>query len=82
LDKTVTHLAYSAAKQSGRSDSSRAYAGWLSESSIASSAMNPIQQIGGPQVVANMPFAGDRMPQRHVEAYQQMPSVEIQPVHR
>ena len=44
--------------------------------------MNPVQQIGRPQAVANMPFAGDRMPQRHMEAYQQMPPVEIQPVHR
>jgi hypothetical protein len=29
-----------------------------------------------------MLFAGDRMPQRHMEAYQQMPLVEVQPVHR
>jgi hypothetical protein len=27
-----------------------------------------------------MPFAGDRVPQRHMEAYEQM--LEIQPVHR
>jgi hypothetical protein len=27
-----------------------------------------------------MPIAGDRVPQRHVEGYQQVPSVEIQPV--
>jgi len=32
--------------------------------------MNLVEQIGGPQAVTNMPFAGDRMPQRHVEAYQ------------
>jgi len=31
--------------------------------------MNPVQQIGGPQAATNMLFAGDRMPQRHVEAY-------------
>jgi len=48
----------------------------------ATQPMNPIQQIGRPQVVANMSFAGDRMPQTHVEAYQQMPHVEIQSVHR
>jgi hypothetical protein len=39
--------------------------------------MNLVQQIGGPQAVANMPFVGDRMPHRHVEAYQQMPPVEV-----
>ena len=44
--------------------------------------MNPVQQIGGPQAAANMPFAGDHMPQRHVEAYQQMPPVEVQPIHQ
>jgi hypothetical protein len=27
-----------------------------------------------------MPIAGDRVPQRHVEGYQQIPPVEIQPV--
>jgi len=32
--------------------------------------MNLTQQIGGPQAMANMMFAGDRVPQRHVEAYQ------------
>jgi len=32
--------------------------------------MNLAQQIGGPQAMANMLFAGDRVPQRHVEAYQ------------
>jgi hypothetical protein len=31
------------------------------------------QQVGGQQVVANPMFHGDRAPQRHVEAYQQMP---------
>jgi len=45
----------------------------------AAQPMNLVQQIGGPQAVANIPFAGDRVPQRHVEAYQQMS--EIQPVH-
>jgi len=42
--------------------------------------MNLAQQIGGPQAMANTMFAGDRVPQRHVEAYQQVP--EVQPVHR
>jgi len=42
--------------------------------------MNLAQQIGGQQAMANMMFAGDRLPQRHVEAYQQAP--EVQPVHR
>jgi hypothetical protein len=31
-------------------------------------------------VAANMPIAGDRVPQRYVEGYQQAPPVEIQPV--
>jgi hypothetical protein len=44
--------------------------------------MNPIQQVGGPQVAANIPIIGDRMPQRHVEVYQQVLPVEIQPVHQ
>ena len=42
--------------------------------------MNLAQQIGGQQAMANMMFPGDRVPQRHVEAYQQVP--EIQPAHR
>jgi hypothetical protein len=42
--------------------------------------MNPFMQVSGPQVAANMPIAGDRMPQRYVEGYQQAPPVEIQPV--
>jgi len=42
--------------------------------------MNLAQQIGGPQDMANMMFAGDRIPQRHMEAYYQVP--EVQPVHR
>jgi len=29
---------------------------------LAAQSMNLIQQIGGPQVVANIPFAGDRVP--------------------
>jgi hypothetical protein len=48
----------------------------------AAQPMDHVQQIGGPQAVVNVSFAGDRMPQRHVKAYQQMPPVEIQPVHR
>jgi len=43
----------------------------------AAQPMNLAQQIGGPQVVANMLFARDC---GHMEAYQQMP--EIQLVHR
>jgi hypothetical protein len=31
-------------------------------------------------VAANMPIAGDRVPQRYVEGYQQACLVEIQPV--
>jgi len=42
--------------------------------------MNLAQQIGGQQAMANVMFPGDRAPQRHVEAYQQVP--EIQPAHR
>jgi len=44
--------------------------------------MNPVQQVGGPQAVANMPVAGDRVPQRHMEVYQQVPPIEIQLVHQ
>jgi len=42
--------------------------------------MNLAQQIGGQQAMANMVFPGDRVPQRHVEAYQQVP--EAQSAHR
>jgi len=42
--------------------------------------MNLGQQVGGQQAVANPMFPGDRAPQRHVEAYQQMP--DPQPAHR
>jgi hypothetical protein len=42
--------------------------------------MNLAQQIGGQQAMANMMFPRNRVPQRHVEAYQQV--LEIQPVHR
>jgi len=41
--------------------------------------MNLAQQIGGQQAMANMMIAGDRIPHRHVEAYQQVP--EVQPIH-
>jgi hypothetical protein len=46
----------------------------------AAQPMNLTQQIGGPQAMANMMFDGDHVPQRHVEAYQQLP--EVQPAHR
>jgi hypothetical protein len=44
--------------------------------------MNPFQQVNEPQVMANMPIAGDRGPQRFAEGYQQVPLVEIQPYHQ
>jgi len=42
--------------------------------------MNLAQQFGGQQALANAMFPGDRVPQRHVEAHQQMP--DPQPAHR
>ena len=42
--------------------------------------INHTQQIGGQQVMANAMFPRDRAPQRHVEAYQQVP--HPQPPHR
>jgi len=42
--------------------------------------MNLAQQIGGQQAMANAMFPGDHAPQRHVEAYQQVP--KPQPAHR
>ena len=45
----------------------------------ANQPMNLAQQIGGQQAMANVMFPGDRVPQRHVEAYQQIP--EVQPAH-
>ena len=41
--------------------------------------MNLAQQIGGQQALANVMFPRERAPQRHVEAYQQVP--ELQPAH-
>jgi hypothetical protein len=46
----------------------------------AAQPMDPFQQVSEPQVAVSMPMAGDRVPQRHVEGYQQIPPVEIQPV--
>jgi hypothetical protein len=46
----------------------------------AAQPINSFQQVSGPQVAANMPIAGDRVPQRYMEGYQQAPPVEIQPV--
>jgi len=42
--------------------------------------MNLGQQLGGQQAMVNPMFLGDRAPQRHVEAYQQVP--DPQPPHR
>ena len=42
--------------------------------------MNLAQQMGGQQPMAHAMFHGDSAPQRHVEAYQQVP--EPQPTHR
>jgi len=39
--------------------------------------MNLTQQISGPQAMTNMMFAGDRVPQRHVEAYPQLQEVQL-----
>jgi hypothetical protein len=49
----------------------------LQNQASAAQPMNPFQQVSGPQVMANMPIAGDRVPQRYVEGYQQAPPVEI-----
>jgi len=42
--------------------------------------MNLGQQVGGQQAMVNPMFPRDRVPQRHVEAYQQVP--DPQPPHR
>jgi hypothetical protein len=42
--------------------------------------MDPFHQVSGPQVAVKMTMAGDHVPQRHVDGYQQIPPVEIQPV--
>jgi hypothetical protein len=54
-------------------------AGFQTQASAAQP-MDPFQQVSGPQVAANIPIAGDRVPQRHVEGYQQVPPIEIQPI--
>jgi hypothetical protein len=56
-------------------------AGFQNQTSAAQP-MNPFQQVSGPQVVAKMLIAGDRVPQRYVEVYQQAPPIEIQSVHQ
>jgi len=43
----------------------------------ANQPMNLAQQIGGQQAMANVMFSGDRAPQRHVEAYQQVPEPQL-----
>ena len=42
--------------------------------------MNLAQQVGGQQAMAHSIFPGNRIPQRHMEAYQQVP--DPQPAHR
>jgi hypothetical protein len=54
-------------------------AGFQNQTSAAQ-LMDPFQKVSGPQVAANMPIAGDRVPQRHMEGYQQVPPIEIQSV--
>jgi len=39
--------------------------------------MNLAQQVGGQQAAANAMFPGDRAPQRHMEAYQQVPDPQL-----
>ena len=72
MDRAISLPTYNAAESSCR-DPTRSYAGWFSESSIGRS-------TNGQQDMANMMFARDRVPQRYMEAYQQMP--EVQPIHR
>jgi len=58
----------------------RTDAGRFSESRTGKSADESCSQIGGQQAMANVMFPEDRVPQRHVEAYQQV--LEAQPAHR
>jgi hypothetical protein len=56
-------------------------AGFQNQASAAQP-MNHFQQVNGPQVMANMPIAEDRGPQRYTEGYQQVPPIEMQPYHQ
>jgi len=47
---------------------------------IVNQPMNLAQHVGGQRATANVMFLGDRAPQRHVEACQQI--LEPQPIHR
>jgi hypothetical protein len=44
------------------------HAGFQNQASAAQP-MNPFQQVNGPQIVANVPIAEDRGPQRYAEGY-------------
>jgi len=79
MDKAVCLSTYSTTKSSGCGILARTITGWFSESRT-NQPMNLAQQIGGQQAMANIMFPGERTPQRHVEAYQQVP--EPQPAHR
>jgi len=52
----------------------------LQNQGLAKQPMNLAQQIGGEQAISNVMFLGERAPQRHMEAYQQVP--ELQHAHR
>jgi len=47
---------------------------------LINQSMNLGQQVGGQHAMVNPMFPRDRAPQRHVEAYQQVP--DPQPAHR
>jgi hypothetical protein len=82
LVRTITYLPYSSIELSSCRNLARSYTGWLPESGINIVADEPYPT--GWWAISSDEYAdcGDRVPQRHMEAYQQVPPVEIQPVHR
>jgi hypothetical protein len=72
LVRAVSYSTYSSAKSAGLYagiHQGHMQVGFQNQASVAQP-MNPFQQVNRPQVMANMPIAGDRGPQRYAEGYQ------------
>jgi len=79
MDRAVCLSTDASAESSGYRVSTGTSPTWVSEGLI-NQPMNLGQQLGGQQAMVNPMFHGDRAPQRHVQAYQQVP--DPQPPHR
>ena len=80
MDRAVCLSTSASPESSGYGIPAGTSATWISESRVDQPADESWKQIGGQQAMLNPMFHGDRAPQRHVEAYQQVP--DPQPPHR